>query len=191
MVNETGSRKPASNGAPRVRHADLDPVRGSPNGPAACEQPHHEAGHTTAPDHMFEPAQTSCIKRGVHTRLTIRVRCCFASGNGFLLRPRADQTRVNIVARDINKQERRHSPRTRARGGRSFYWISVDWTGTPGTRSSLSRTDSGSTSPDHGGERRCWQCTSRPCQCRRQRRMSSPLGWCALARGVGSAAADA
>ena len=38
--------------------------------PAACEQPHHEAGHTTAPDHMRYLREITCIDRGVHTRLT-------------------------------------------------------------------------------------------------------------------------
>lgn len=51
---------------------DLDPVSGSPYGPAACEQPHHEAGHTTAPDHMPNLQKTYCIIRGIHTRLTLR-----------------------------------------------------------------------------------------------------------------------
>ena len=36
----------------RARVSDLDPVCASPYRPAACEKPHLEAGHTTAPDHM-------------------------------------------------------------------------------------------------------------------------------------------
>ena len=33
------------------------------------DEPHHEAGHTTAPDHMPAPTKkTACIQRGVHTR---------------------------------------------------------------------------------------------------------------------------
>jgi hypothetical protein len=37
------------------------------SGPAPCEQPHHEAGHTTAPDHIRFPLASTGV---FHTRLT-------------------------------------------------------------------------------------------------------------------------
>jgi hypothetical protein len=34
-----------------------------------ASQPHHEAGHTSAPDHMLiTNVDSACIQRGVHTR---------------------------------------------------------------------------------------------------------------------------
>ncbi len=38
--------------SPRARRTDLDLVRASPYGPAACDPPHQKAGYTTAPDHI-------------------------------------------------------------------------------------------------------------------------------------------
>src|SRR5215813_12315506 len=37
------------------------PVRISPYRPAAWVKPHHEAGHTTAPDHMPERDRKNCL----------------------------------------------------------------------------------------------------------------------------------
>ena len=46
----------------------LDPVCTSPYGPAASNQPHHEAGQMTAPDHMPRDVErNACINGGVHS----------------------------------------------------------------------------------------------------------------------------
>ena len=65
---ETGSGKPAvGQGAFKPAKLILDPVRASPYGPAASNQPHHEAGQMTAPDHMPRDVQRyACINGGVH-----------------------------------------------------------------------------------------------------------------------------
>ena len=75
-------------GALRARHADLDPILELPYGPAACELPHYEAGHTKAPDHLLEPEESPCIQRGVHTRNTHqRQRITPRSPPQFKIRP--------------------------------------------------------------------------------------------------------
>jgi hypothetical protein len=51
----------------RARVTELDLVRASPYGPAACVKPHQEAEHTAAPDHMPPKAQISLASTGAST----------------------------------------------------------------------------------------------------------------------------
>ena len=64
-VNETEPGEPASIGAPRARHADLDPARRLPTRARG-----DEAGHTKALTTSLTQTKDPCIQRGVHTRLT-------------------------------------------------------------------------------------------------------------------------
>ena len=51
----------------QARVTDLDPIRVSPYGPAACHLPHREAGHTTAPDRMHRADQKLLASTGAST----------------------------------------------------------------------------------------------------------------------------
>ena len=62
----------------QARVTDLDPIRVSPYGPAACHLPHREAGHTTAPDRMHRADQKLLASTGASTHVR--------SGRG-ILRP--------------------------------------------------------------------------------------------------------
>ena len=60
----------------------LDPIRASPYRPVALNQPHHEAGQMTAPDHMPRCVpRTACTNGGVH-------RCSTRSGRAVRSRRR-------------------------------------------------------------------------------------------------------
>ena len=51
----------------QARVTDLDPIRASPYGPAACHLPHREAGHTTAPGRMHRADQKLLASTGAST----------------------------------------------------------------------------------------------------------------------------
>ena len=53
----------------QARVTDLDPIRVSPYGPAACHLPHREAGHTTAPDRMHRADQKLLASTGASTHV--------------------------------------------------------------------------------------------------------------------------
>ena len=53
----------------QARVTDLDPIRVSPYGPAACHLPHREAGHTTAPDRMHRTDQKLLASTGASTHV--------------------------------------------------------------------------------------------------------------------------
>ena len=48
----------------RARASDFDPIHVSPYGPATCDLPHREAGHTTAPERSTEPTKNCLHQRG-------------------------------------------------------------------------------------------------------------------------------
>ena len=53
----------------QARVSDLDSIRVSPYGPAACHLPHREAGHTTAPDRMHRADQKLLASTGASTHV--------------------------------------------------------------------------------------------------------------------------
>ena len=53
----------------QARVSDLDPIRVSPYGPAACDLPHREAGHATAPDRMHRADQKLLASTGASTHV--------------------------------------------------------------------------------------------------------------------------
>ena len=75
---ETGPEKPVVVQGPfKPAKMILDPVRASPYGPAASNQPHHEAGQMTAPDHMPRCVRrNACINGGVHRCTTVLAVAC-------------------------------------------------------------------------------------------------------------------
>ena len=64
-VGKTSIRTESS----QARVTDLDPIRVSPYGPAACHLPHREAGHTTAPDRMHRADQKLLASTGASTHV--------------------------------------------------------------------------------------------------------------------------
>ena len=76
----------------QARVTDLDPIRVSPYGPAACHLPHREAGHTTAPDRMHRADQKLLASTGASTHVRpnrggsswaeVGKDCCFGKRSG-------------------------------------------------------------------------------------------------------------